>query len=56
MFVVRVEVKVLVDLSGCQGDARVVGGACDRADILEKDRGRFSWRPTHGELQDLLHS
>ena len=52
----RVEVKVLVDLGGCQGDTRVVGGASDRSDILQKDRGRLPWRPAHGELQDLLHS
>ena len=40
--------EVCVDLSSCQGNTRVVGGASDIADIFEKYRGRLPWRPAHG--------
>ena len=48
--------KIFGNLSGCQGDTRVVGGACHSPDILKEDGGRLPWRPSHGQLQDLLHS
>ena len=56
MPVAVVQVKMFVDLGSCQGNTSVVGGACNGADILEKNGGGFPWRPVHGQLQDLLDS
>ena len=34
----------------------MVGGASNSADILQQDGCRLPWRPSHGQLQNLLHS
>ena len=37
MLIMRVEVKIFVDLSGCQGDACMMGRASDSTNIFEEN-------------------